>query len=64
MAPCSCVPNVAQPAMPLPAEAREGSSPPLASWVTPAHASLMATTTTDDFLAVFNDEESLRSAEH
>ena len=37
---------------------------PLALWATPAHASLMATTTTDDFLTVYNNEESLRSAEH
>ena len=29
----------------------------LASWVTPAHVSLMATTTTDDFHTVYDDEE-------
>ena len=37
---------------------------PLASWATPAHASLMATTTTDNILTVYDEEESLRRAKH
>ena len=39
--------------MPLPTEARERA--PLALWATPPHASLMASTTTDGNLAVYDD---------
>ena len=59
----SCVPNVAPAAMPLPAEAREGSSSLVGD--TCACHGLMASTTTDDFQhTVYDDEESLRSAKH
>ena len=37
---------------------------PLALWATPAHASLMATMTTDGILAVYDDDAGLRSAKH
>ena len=35
---------------------------PLALWATPAHASLMASMTTDGILAVYDDRAGLRSA--
>ena len=37
---------------------------PLALWATPAHASLMASMTTDGVLAVYDDGAGLRSAKH
>ena len=53
-------PNAAPATMPLPAEAREGSSGLVGDTPTPAHVSLMASTTTDGNLAVYDDAALLR----